>query len=433
MSLIKINKNQIYNLYNIVGFIFLFLTMFIPDSYRVIRLAVFAMFTFICCKKCDFKLSGEGTGIILIYLISNLFFCIYGMLLGAPGALRTQTVDLIWPIMFWIVAQTISTNEQFEQICRVLIFCEFIVCLYDCFYLLTQFGFLPQTSLSAFLETTLSCNYGHYGNYIQYTTTHMCTHIFMVPFSITLFFSKTDKTIISNSKLLILLILELICVLLSGRVAFQVTSAFSLVLALLFMKIGTSKSFRSVNIKLFGRIIAIIIGLFFLAFMTMRIFEVDIDGIISYITYKLESSNNMSDTINGVRILQKNALIAGWKESPILGHGAGSYAKDVIRDASQLWAYEYSYYAMLYQKGLLGTTIFFGFVIWIIYKIITKVKCGYYRKDWAIPMVIGLICIIIANYADPYLNKFGCMWMLYLPFAAANASVLQKIKQEGEE
>lgn len=418
MSRLMVLHMKSIKLYEFLGVFFLFLTMFFPDSYRSFRLLIFAAFVLLCAKKSDFKLTGAGSIILLIFIISNVFFCVWGIITGAPGALRTQTVDVLWPVMFWFAAQILYSDDMFRKLARLLLSIELIICLFDVIYILTWLNVIPHLPFFNILEDALQCNFGHYGNYTQYTTTHMCTHIFMIPFTIALFFSQNKNAIIKRRNLFIMLILEFVCVLLSGRVAFQLVSAVSIFITMGVMWITNKR--KSISWKFIRRVLLIAVGLIVVGIMVMNLFEVDIDGVMHYINYKFESSADAANTTNGVRIIQKDALISGWLESPLIGHGAGSYSKDVVRDIGQPWAYEYSYYAMLFQKGIVGVAIYFGVVAWIIIRLIKLIKNGACSKDWAVPMIVGLIAILIANAADPYLNKFGCMWMLYIPFAAAN-------------
>ena len=40
-------------------------------------------------------------------------------------------------------------------------------------------------------------------------------------------------------------------------------------------------------------------------------------------------------------------------------------------------------------------------------------------KEVALAMMSGMVAILIANASNPYLDKLGCMWMIYFPFAIA--------------
>ena len=134
---------------------------------------------------------------------------------------------------------------------------------------------------------------------------------------------------------------------------------------------------------------------------------------------KFTSSTSASEN---VRLLQFNALMNGWLSAPIFGHGTGSYTPEVVREvADQPWAYELTYCALLFQKGLVGFVVFFGMIVWIIHKIWLKIKRGIYSENVALPFVNGFICFLVANAADPYLAKFGYMWVLFIPFAMASS------------
>jgi hypothetical protein len=170
--------------------------------------------------------------------------------------------------------------------------------------------------------------------------------------------------------------------------------------------------------KLIMFLLAVII--FFIGIIAfLKITKLDLGSSIGYIKYKFESSNDPTHVDNGVRAIQKSALLDGWKELPILGHGTGSFTEKCIRDASQVWAYEYTYYAMLFQRGIVGVFAFFAFMAWILQKLNKAIRTKVLAVEMTMPFIFGLVGILIANYADPYLLKLGCMWMIYFPFAIA--------------
>lgn len=59
-----------------------------------------------------------------------------------------------------------------------------------------------------------------------------------------------------------------------------------------------------------------------------------------------------------VRQMQMRELMKGIKESPVIGHGFGSYIENFIRSSSLPFSYEIEYLSFVYQMGILGFTIF---------------------------------------------------------------------------
>lgn len=72
-----------------------------------------------------------------------------------------------------------------------------------------------------------------------------------------------------------------------------------------------------------------------------------------------------------VRQIQMRALLNGVKESPVFGHGFGSYISDYTRSGSIPFSYEIEYLSFVYQMGIVGFVVFVGGVLLI-----------YIRKIW---------------------------------------------------
>ena len=99
-------------------------------------------------------------------------------------------------------------------------------------------------------------------------------------------------------------------------------------------------------------------------------------------------------------VIQMIELINGVKESPVFGHGFGSYISDYTRSGSIPFSYEIEYLSFCYQMGILGFVVFVGGVLLIYIKKIVK----YARKNtWVIKVftLIGLGWFVIRPVFNP--------------------------------
>lgn len=401
--------------------IFTFLTLFFPDSYRVVRLILLLLLTFAVMAEKPKILLGKGAYYILALITANVVFMLWGLANDAPGALRSQTVDLLWPILFYFVTQGIDREDKFLHLEKVMLYSYFFVCLFDVLYIAAS---LTGVSIPFFsvLTEALDCHFGNYGNFMQYTTSHMCTHIFMVPFVVSLLRSK--DIVIGRGFLYGLVGMALVCVLVSGRVALILTSIVCSLLGMYLMQEGKER----LNLKNILQFTAVLTVLLLGIAFASNYLGLEVSAIIDYIVEKFAGSQDATNTVNGVRAVQKEALLHGWVDSPLIGHGTGSYTPLCIRDPEQLWAYEYTYYALLFQKGLAGFLVTLSLYGWILITLLKKKRQGRLRASITIPFFIGFAAILIANHADPYLAKLGCMWMIFYPFAIANAHDSSMVK-----
>ena len=101
-----------------------------------------------------------------------------------------------------------------------------------------------------------------------------------------------------------------------------------------------------------------------------------------------------------VRQIQMRELINGVKESPVFGHGFGSYISDYTRSGSIPFSYEIEYLSFCYQMGILGFVVFVGGVLLIYIRKIVK----YTEKNtWVIKVftLIGLGWFVIRPAFNP--------------------------------
>ena len=99
-------------------------------------------------------------------------------------------------------------------------------------------------------------------------------------------------------------------------------------------------------------------------------------------------------------VIQMIELINGVKESPVFGHGFGSYISDYTRSGSMPFSYEIEYLSFCYQMGILGFVVFVGGVLLIYIRKIVK----YARKNtWVIKVftLIGLGWFVIRPAFNP--------------------------------
>lgn len=414
-----------FNLEYLLCTLFIFMTMFFPDSFRIFRLGIFILWAGVSFCVSKGRSEGKGIYVLAIFLVCNLVFLVNGIVLEAPGALRSMTVDFLWPILFFIIAQSLKKQEKIRHIIRVMLFSEFAVCVFDLLYITFQLIGFTDISVMNYLIKVLDCHFGYYGSFMQYTTTHMVTHIFMLPFGVALLITGKCKEVVSNKFLICEIILMFLCAIASSRVALQLSMLFAVLVSVFFLFVIVKRKIGLTPKKVMAVTVVGLLGVIAIVFV-MKFASVDLSGTIEYIIYKIQSSQDAANADNGVRYVQKKALLEGWMRKPLIGYGTGSYTEKCIRDEVMKWAYEYTYYAMLFQKGLLGVVAYFGFVGWIITMLFKAIRAKIFSLELTFPFIFGMIGVLIANHADPYLPKFGCMWMIFIPFAIANAASIKK-------
>ena len=387
----------------------MFAVMFVPTTYSAIRLFLLLMLFCITIVEKRGKISPEKIGFCFfaIYIGYEMISFLIGVATNSLGAIPSLKTSLFWPVIYFIVGSYIASKGVRTWLCRFMLIVEFIVCLYDVWYCISCITPVPFPSILKDINLNLSFN--RYGIVYRFSTLHMVTHIFMIPFTMVLYFGNT---IFSRKKLTVLVIMELIVLLFAGRVALQLGVV--AVTALMYFVAPRKKSIKA-SMVIKDSILIIFLVLF--ACFVMRIMGFGIGNYINNITTKIYTSFSMTSR-DQIRQLQSSALLNGWLDSPLVGHGLGSYTSSIIRDENK-WAYEMTYHAMLFQQGIVGFIVFFAMQIYSISRIAKLYKIKILTLEDSYPWIAGLISILIASSVDPYFGKMGCLWMLYFPFAIA--------------
>lgn len=116
---------------------------------------------------------------------------------------------------------------------------------------------------------------------------------------------------------------------------------------------------------------------------------------------------------NHTRIEQSKALLEHWSKQPWLGYGYGSYVKDYLRGGDETpYSYEMFAPAMLMKLGIVGISIWIGFVL---YLLVCIIKCvGIYRER-ALALIYLLLALGVATQFNPFLlNAMGMGIVLFI-------------------
>jgi hypothetical protein len=96
----------------------------------------------------------------------------------------------------------------------------------------------------------------------------------------------------------------------------------------------------------------------------------------------------------------------------------------VIRDFTRPWSYELYYLALASQIGLLGLAAVASSVAWMLWSALRVLRGGDPTAESLIPLFVGMLCYLVASASNPYLPRFDGLWVLFLPLAALNQSLL---------
>lgn len=115
---------------------------------------------------------------------------------------------------------------------------------------------------------------------------------------------------------------------------------------------------------------------------------------------------------------QYRYLIESWKINPILGSGTGANAG--ISRSQIPGMYELSYFAMLFNRGIVGFVVFFLQILFINYFGIRLLMKKSIYEYYIIATLIAFNLFLVANATNPYLYSFDHLWIMFFPIILFN-------------
>lgn len=357
--------------------------------------------TLLCLR--DEKFNANGALIGLVMVLMGLWGSFYGALKGNPGATAVLTVQVIYPLLYLILALAYRSSDS-DKLLKVLLAAGLSVGV-----LLTLYNMLTVAMPGNPLSTFLSAQYADKavvdegdGEYFKFTLPTVTSILFLLPFCIGVFLSQRRYRIWS----LVGIVTLLIPTILSGRRGIFVSSIAGVVLT----SFLTARKYRQSENKV--SLIWLIMGLVgFVLFVAL--FNVYSVGFEFYMERLSSISDFTSDESNTERRLQFEALMNDILKAPLLGAGAGA-AGSYLRSTDMLWAYELSYVAMVFHYGVVGGIIYLAIALILIYNMINMVRTNG-RDTVYFPFLMGMISFLFANATNPYLGKFDYIWVILLP------------------
>ena len=409
------NKTKIFiDFFSVNIFIelLLFLILMYPNNYQIIKLPVIGillLYSIILIGKKDVKITHKIYLWGAIYWVSNLVFLSIGSYKNMNVLKELGPLKIIWPLLYlFIIIITMSAKKVKIRFDHVILTAGVLI---PSLILLTYlFEGLPS-----FFNIIFPYTRQVYANFMDYYSSSITSLFFIGSYSIARFLifdgEKSKKSAVS-------LILIVIVALVIGRRALLITMFITPFLFLLVqvytkqIKIELSKIVNKKNIILCAILLFILLLIIYLFPLitgaNLRIFEIF-------------QGNEVFQ--NNERLIQFRSLISGWLENPLMGAGFGTNV-EVVRSTDYLGLYELSYIAMLFQTGIVGTTIYLSLYSWLIMKLI---KIYILTKDPSVlSFCMGTIAMFTANFSNPYIDSFDGLFFIFFSLAIINKFEIEK-------
>jgi len=405
--------------------LFFVLMMIIPTAYQEVRgifLGVLFCGSLVFVKFKELTIHRDVLILFIINILTSFFFFLLGFINEGPGAIRTTTVYLFWPILYLYFILVGRSDLFIKKINSIIILGGIVSSILIMLFIYSSYFSFP-INIDSFKENLDFKSNFLYDGFSQVHSANLTSVFYVVPFILTLLMLPSKYILhINKSALLIAFITCLFLVILSGRRAFWVVLILSPLIVYVY--------FILVGIKFNYKFLLLVASIFILAIITYSIFTFNLDVAKSQFSglFEFDDPNAGVGGSNYTRKIQYLELIASWKESPIFGKGFGTVAGTNIRDENQTWAYELSYIALLFHTGIIGIIIYTSSVFWILISSIKIMKKVLESIIVLLPLNIGLICFLLINASNPYLEKFDFLWVLFLPVYAINYFKTRKVE-----
>ena len=416
----------VINFYKLIAYVYTFLlslSLFVPTVYKELKVFLMLLLFILIFYKIEFfRLSHK---IFLIWIFSLCIggtFLFWGIINNNSGALSVQTVVILWPMFYLIIAGYFTNKEIFKEINKAFLFSSLFISVYGLYYLLGNAGVIPSNFFINIFPEDLMQGVGLYEGYIEVSIPNFSSLFFLGPFVMANFLIERSK----RKKFLYgtLLLLITIIVLLSGRRALLLILVLSFLIVFLLI-LGIKRKYLKRQF-IVNYIKNTTIGIMFIAisyFLIAQFYDINLHIIIENIKEALSFSSS-TDPSTIARYEQFFALIDGFSENPLFGQGFGAVAS-VIRNEEQPWAYELFYVALLFHTGLIGVSVYALLTLWIVWQGI-KILNNYTNIKYMLPYLTGMISFLLATASNPYLTKFDYMWVIFIPVMYINYYLLNK-------
>ncbi|MCI9210028.1 MAG: hypothetical protein HFI83_04980 [Eubacterium sp.] len=397
--------------YCIILMILMASMIIVPVSYQKHKMLILVIlcggvFYSVVKRKCYIPI--DIVRVLLLYILYNTVSVVIGITTSAPGAVRVTSTEIVWPILFVVLFLAFPAINVIDYVFTGIILGMWVVSLMDFALLMTAYGIFPLQ-----IEWFTQIDLGYYVNPAghAFTSGHMVSYLYGIPFVAGLLIVEKKK----RFSYMLLLAFELFNIFLSGRRAMFLLVGLLPVFGILIYRYIRNKGFKKYRIvsrlsknQTFILTLACVFGVCVIYYSKNYIIFL-LDTLLEGFEFK-----NAANPDAHIRGIQFSALMKGWLEHPLFGNGAGSYTIECIRSEEQLWAYELSYCALLFQKGLIGAGLFLNLVIHAYRSSKKKIQKNKYFLKYCYPVLMGMTGVLIGNATNPYLGKFSCIWYLFL-------------------
>lgn len=352
---------------------------------------------------------------------------VQGILRATPGATREAAVYIVWPIVHLLYLPVLR-EPVLRWLGQVLLWATIAIGVMGIYFVASMAQLVPQFVLPVWLTEESGFAVSFLDGFVRARFLGINSLPFLLPYCLSALLVGQGVVGRRAPALRFLVIaavvIGVICALVSTRRALWVVLPLAVLLTVAF---ATQLPGGWRRLPLRGAVSTLAAVIMLVASVPVLLASRNIlagGGISTYVGEGFSRRGNDVAAEPNIRANQAELLIDRIAEAPLLGHGLGSYAPRVIRDFLRPWSYELYYLALAMQVGILGLLILTAGIGWIVWTVIQRLRADDPLADLSIPMTVGMLCYLVAAATNPYLPRFDGLWVIFLPLAVLNQSLL---------
>jgi hypothetical protein len=355
----------------------------------------------------------------------NGFFVVWGMWNGAQieGSEEAVSVYLFFPLVYLFLISITPSIVSPRSMARVLLYVSLVISFLTIAQSIRVFslGIVPGYSILYYIYPELANDYMNYAftggeGYLPRATERLA---FLGPFSVALV-AFGRKIGLPNKLVVVNFMLVLTAVAFTGRRVFLLIIVLTIMVLVFRRFLVMPRQVVQWLVVAVSIALLVVTGFQFLG-NTPDAEESRVEAVSA------DVADDFSDFTFDVRTSQVEKILAASNRNPVLGVGFGQDIATHVRDPRHPWRFELTYFALLFQAGVLGL-ILYGIAG---VQLIDLVRDAWNQGGDVIwPFIIGLCGGLVAAATNPYLNYGTGQWIIFLPVAIFNAVLVNSSRSQ---
>lgn len=335
----------------------------------------------------------------------GLIWSIIGYLRGNPIQAIEESIRLYvaWSVLIVILLLYLRQFDANLIIHRSVLLAGTITSVINISFIASAYQGTPLYPV--WMQEAMLLRVGFHDGYVQLVSHNVATLLFIIPYLVVTLLrrdGRSEHTILTG----VVLVATLLAAILSGRRAVWLVISLTpfLIWGLSILthtggRIRHPLVFKSLSVL--GMAVAI-----FAPFVFLR------EDTLDFLLHAFSSDDQRS--------IQVQYLTQGFRDHFVFGSGFGGYA-GYLRNENRPWLYELTYFQILFNFGIIGSSLFALVVGFVFIKALRLIQHYHGRiHSGSIAILTGVLAILIGSYSNPYLGSFDYLVIVgFLPMIAS--------------